>query len=153
MILRISPKVPDFVRVQATRFWTERHYIPNWNFMLKTRTMLIASCQHAISILCSSSSYKIINVKNIIFQIGIWCRRQKIVYIFCLNKTVWYLGLVLETVWFNGNFCLNFVTIAWSCFIAQEWILSEINRATNKIFFLHNFRFHEFSKSISREEA
>jgi hypothetical protein len=56
MILRISPKMPDFVRVQATRFWTERHYIPNWNFILKTRTMLIALCQHAISILCSSSS-------------------------------------------------------------------------------------------------
>jgi len=24
MILRISPKMPDFVRVQATRFWTEK---------------------------------------------------------------------------------------------------------------------------------
>ncbi len=81
LIFRISPKLPDYVRVLVTRsrYSMERHYIPNWNFMLKPRTMLIVTCQPGISILCSSSSYKIINVKNIIFQIEILCRRQKIV--------------------------------------------------------------------------
>ncbi len=55
--------------------WNE-HYIPNWNFMLKTRKMLNVMFQPGISRLCSSSSYKIINGKNIIFQIKILCQRQ-----------------------------------------------------------------------------
>ena len=61
----------------TTRYSAERHFIPNWNFMLKTSMMLIVTSHPGISILCSSSSYKIINVKNILFQIGILCRKQR----------------------------------------------------------------------------
>ncbi len=49
------------------------HYNPNRNFMLKTRKMLNITFQRGISRLYSSSSYKIINQKNIIFQIEILC--------------------------------------------------------------------------------
>ncbi len=55
--------------------WKEQ-YIPNRNFMLKMRKMLKVTFQPGISRLCSSSSYKIINGKNIILQIGILCRRR-----------------------------------------------------------------------------
>jgi hypothetical protein len=72
-----SLEIQAYVRVQVTKYTSERHYFPNWNFMLKTRTILIVSCRPGISLLCSSSSYKIFNLKNIIFQIGIVCRNQK----------------------------------------------------------------------------
>ena len=36
------------------------------------------TCQPGISLLCSSSSYKIFNVMNIIFQIGILCLETKL---------------------------------------------------------------------------
>jgi hypothetical protein len=68
--------------------------------MLKTRMMLIDTCQPRISLLCSSSSYKIFNVKNIIFQIGILCQRQKNddKLFFWLELFDVYLGLLQETV-------------------------------------------------------
>ena len=61
-----SLEIQAYVRVQVTKYSSERHYFPNWNFMLKTRTILIVSCRPGISLLCSSSSYKIFNEKNII---------------------------------------------------------------------------------------
>ena len=107
--------------------WKE-HYIPNRNFMLKTRKMLNITFQPGISRLCSSSSYKIIKGKNILFQIGILCWRQilqeiqdKIEEKLCLIKIVWCLELLRENVWLNGNYWSNVVSIAWSWFIAQEW--------------------------------
>ncbi len=79
----------------------------------------------------ASSSYKIINGKNIIFQIGILCWRQtlqkiqdKIEEKLCLIKIVWCLGLLKETVWLNGNYWWNFVSIAWSWCITWEWELT-----------------------------
>ena len=70
-------KIQAYVWVQVAKSSPERHYFPNWNFMLKTRTILIVTCQPGISLLWSSSSYKIFNEKNIIFQIGILCRKTK----------------------------------------------------------------------------
>ncbi len=106
----------------------KEHYIPKRNFMLKMRKMLNLTFQPGILRLCSSSSYKIINGKNIIFQIGILCWRQilqeiqdKIEEKLCLIEIVWCLGLSKGTIWLNGNYWLNFVSIAWSWFIAQEW--------------------------------
>jgi hypothetical protein len=72
-----SLKIQAHVWVQVAKYSSERHYIPNWNFMLIRRTILIVTCQPGISLLCSSSSYKIFIMKNIIFQIGILCQRQK----------------------------------------------------------------------------
>ena len=106
----------------------KEHYNSNRNFMLMTRKMLNITFQPGISRLCSSSSYNIINGKNIIFQIGILCWRQilqeiqdKIEEKLCLIEIVWCLGLLKETVWLNGNYWSNFVSIAWSWFIAREW--------------------------------
>jgi hypothetical protein len=64
--------------------------------MLKTRTILIVTCQPGISLLCSSSSYKIFNVMNILFQIGILCLETKLGYDihFILN---WKKSLALHT--------------------------------------------------------
>jgi len=76
----------------------EEHYIPNWNFMLKTRTMFIDTCQPRISLLCSSSSYKMYNVKNIKFQIGIYAKDKK-----------------MMTSCFSGWNCLMFRIIAGNC--------------------------------------
>ena len=91
------------VKLQDIR--REEHYIPNWNFMLKTRTMFIDTWELRISLLCSSSSYKMYNVKNIIFQIGILCQRQKKWWqVVFLVGTVWCLGLLQETVWMNWIF-------------------------------------------------
>ncbi len=42
-----------------------------------------------------------------------------------LIETVWCLGLLKETVWLNGNYWSNFVSIAWSWLIAQEWKMTE----------------------------
>ncbi len=72
-----------------------------------------------------------------------------------LIKTVWCLGLLKETVWLNGNYWLNFVSIAWSWLIAKKWKMTEnrfIMLLTKKIF-LHHSRFPKSSKSIIREEA
>ena len=49
----------------------DEHYIPNWNFMPRNETVKLQDYY------VQSSSYKIFNVKNIIFQIGILCRRKK----------------------------------------------------------------------------
>ena len=72
-----SLKIQAYVWVQVAKSSPERHYIPNWNFMLIRRTILIVTCQPGISLLWSSSSYKRFNEKNIIFQIGIVCRKNK----------------------------------------------------------------------------
>ena len=32
-----SLEIQTYVRIQVTKFSPERHYIPNWNFMLKRR--------------------------------------------------------------------------------------------------------------------
>jgi hypothetical protein len=91
---------PRATKLTMNKIFNGGHYIPNWNFMLKTRMMLIDTCQPRISLLCSSSSYKIFNVKNIIFQIGILCQRQKNddKLFFWLELFDDYLGLLQETV-------------------------------------------------------
>ena len=123
------------------------HYITNWNFMLKTRTMLIDTCQPRISLLCSSSSYKIINVKNIIFHIGILCQRQKKWWqVVFLVGTVWCFGLLQETVWLNWIFFWIFIQcliVIYCTRMETNW--SQINHSTNKTNFLHHSRFQEFS--------
>ncbi len=39
----------------------------------------------------------------------------------CLIEIDWCLGLLKEIIWLNGNYQSNFVSIAWSWFIAPEW--------------------------------
>jgi hypothetical protein len=96
----LSATAPRATKSTMNKIFNGGHYIPNWNFMLKTRMMLIDTCQPRISLLCSSSSYKIFNVKNIIFQIGILCQRQK-----------------MMTSCFSGWNCLMFRIITGNCLI------------------------------------
>ena len=144
-----SLKIQAYVRVQVAKSSPERHYFPNWNFMLKTRTILIVTCQPGISLLWSSSSYKIFNEKNIIFQIGILCRKTK------KMMTSWFFWLEL--------FDLMFRIIAGNCLIDLKLLLifiqslimiycsrmetnwSQINHSTNQNNFLLHPRFIESS--------
>ena len=84
----------------------EEHYIPNWNFML----------------LCSSSSYKMYNVKNIIFQIGILCQSQRKLMTSCFSGwNCLMFRIIAGNCLIELNVFSDFLSIAWSWFIAQEW--------------------------------
>jgi hypothetical protein len=77
LISRINQKLPDYVRVQVTRYSTRRTLYSKLEFYAENENGFIDTCQPRISLICSSSSYKIFNEKNIIFQIGILCRKKK----------------------------------------------------------------------------
>ena len=125
----------------------EEHYIPNWNFMVKTRTMFIDTCQPRISLLCSISSYKMYTVKSIKFHIDILCQRQKKLWqVVFLVGTVWCLGLLQETVWMNWiffGFFIHCLIVIYCTRMETNWL--QINHSTNKTNFLQHSRFQVFS--------
>ena len=79
------------------------------------------SFQPRISVLCSSSSYKIFNVKNIIFQIGILCQRQKMMTSCFSGRNCLMFRIIAGTRLIELIFFRIFLSIAWLWFIAQEW--------------------------------
>jgi len=100
-----SLEIRAYVRIRVTKFSPERHYIPNWNFMLKRRRILILTCQPGISLLCSSSSYKISMWRTINSKLEFYAKDKKIDdKLFFLVGTVWCLGLLQETVWLIWNY-------------------------------------------------
>ena len=70
-LVRVNLEFHYYVQVQVTRYST-------W-WTLYSKLEFYASKQNCqvTRLLCSSSSYKIFNMNNIIFQIRILCRRQK----------------------------------------------------------------------------
>ena len=129
-----SLKIQAHVWVQVAKSSPERHYIPNWNFMLIRRTILIVTCQPGISLLCSSSSYKISMRRTWYSKLEIYAKDKKnddkLVF---LVGTVWCLGLLQETVWLIWNyfeFLIQSLIMIYCTRMETNW--SQINHSTNK---------------------
>ena len=93
---------------QVAKSSPERHYIPNWNFMLIRRTILFVTCQPGISLLWSSSSYKISMRRSWYSKLEIYAKDKKMM-------TSWFFWLEL--------FDLMFRIIAGNCLIDLKLLL------------------------------
>jgi hypothetical protein len=100
LISRINQKLPDYVRVQVTRYSTRRTLYSKLEFYAENENGFIDTCQPRISLICSSSSYKIFNVKNIYSKLEFYAKDKK-----------------MMTSCFSGWNCLMFRIIAGNCLI------------------------------------